>query len=89
MRSVKIIIFSVITVCILSTIMIRQVIASYNESDMRQAEQFIQSLPQACSNSYITTKKDGTVVINLNCRKGSNTTVGTIEIKNGVIRRIK
>ena len=62
---------------------------SYSDSDMRQAEQFVNSLPAACSSSYITTKSDGTVVIHLKCRKGNDSTTGIIEIKNGVVKKIR
>ncbi len=61
----------------------------YSDSDMRQAEQFVNSLPAACSSSYITTKSDGTVVIHLKCRKGNDSTTGIIEIKNGVVKKIR
>lgn len=59
-----------------------------NQNDMRQAEKFIDSLPGACSESYITTKSDGTVVVHLRCRKGNDSTNGRIEIKNGVVKQI-
>lgn len=60
-----------------------------NQRDMRQAEQFIDSLPTACSGSYITTKGDGTVVIHLHCRKANESTNGKIEIKDGIVKRIE
>ncbi len=63
--------------------------ASYSASDMRQAEKFISSLPVACSGSYITTKQDGTVVINIRCKSSSDSTNGVIEIKNGIVKQVR
>jgi hypothetical protein len=60
-----------------------------NTRDMQQAKTFLNSLPAACSNSYISSKNDGTVVIHVLCRKGSEPTNSLIEIKNGIVRHIE
>jgi len=57
--------------------------------DVQQAQTFIDSLPSACSNSYLSSKSDGTVVVHVLCRKDSDSTSGLIEIKNGIVRKIK
>jgi len=54
-----------------------------NTRDRQQAQTFIKSLPTACSNSYISSKSDGTVVVHVLCRRGTDSMNGLIEIKNG------
>jgi SH3-like domain-containing protein len=60
-----------------------------NTRDMQQAQTFIDSLPSACSNSYISSKSDGTVVVHVLCRRGTDSMNGLIEIKNGIVRKIR
>jgi len=62
-----------------------------NQSDVAQAEKFLNDLPDACSGSYAHATNDGAVVIRLICI-GSSTaksTDGTIIIKNGKVTQIE
>ncbi len=62
-----------------------------NPSDVAQAEQFLNELPDACSGSFAHAKNGGDVVIRLICI-GENTaksTDGTIIIKNGKVTQIE
>jgi len=60
-----------------------------NPDDMKMAEKFIKDLPDACSDSYVTVREDGTVVIRLICANLSNAMSGLITIKDGIVREVK
>lgn len=62
-----------------------------NPNDLRQAQDFISQLPAACRNSRYAVAADGTVVINILCDKNDRSAGmdGTIEIKNGIVKKIR
>lgn len=60
-----------------------------NPADMTQAEEFVSSLPPACSDSTISTGADGTVIIFVACKKEGQSTHSMIEIKNGLVKKIR
>lgn len=62
-----------------------------NPDDLRQARQFVSQLPDNCKDSQISTASDGTVVINFTCIGNSKAPglSGAIEIKNGIVRKIR
>jgi len=62
---------------------------SASPSDVKQANQFISSLPPACKNSSMTTKADGAVAIRILCEGNGQSSDGLIEIKNGVVTKIR
>ena len=62
---------------------------SANPSDIQQGNSFLASLPPACKNSSMSTKSDGTVVVRILCEGNGQSTDGLIEIKNGVVKKIK
>lgn len=72
-----------------STISPQLVQSKTNPADMRQARSFISQLPPACNGSYIILLTDGTVRIHVVCTSDSKSMEGIIEIKNGVVTRIK
>ena len=53
--------------------------------DLKQARKFLDDLPAACSGSYITISKDGTVIIHTVCSGASEFMSGTVSIKNGIV----
>ena len=52
-------------------------------------EEFVSSLPPACSDSTISTGADGTVIIFVACKKEGQSTHSMIEIKNGIVKKIR
>jgi hypothetical protein len=61
-----------------------------NSSDVQQAKNFLEDLPQpACSGSSAYVKSDGTVVINVRCSGNNQSTNGTIEIKDGIVKNVE
>ena len=63
--------------------------AAANPSDLRQAREFLASLPPACARSSIETRSEGTVVISLACAGTDQSLKGSIHIKDGVVTRIQ
>ena len=62
-----------------------------NPNDLRQARDFISKLPEACRNSRYAETTDGTVVINILCDKNERSAGmdGILEIKNGIVKKIR
>ena len=60
-----------------------------NSEDMRQAREFLYQLPPACKNSYISTASDGTVIIYISCEGNDKSMEGSVEIKDGIVKRIR
>lgn len=58
-------------------------------SDVRQAEQFLTSLPAACSGTSASAASDGTITIELKCSGSSQSLNGLIRIKDGVVTDIR
>jgi len=58
--------------------------------DVKRAEMFLDDLPDACKkNSTMATLLDGTVKIYVSCKDGKKSTKGEVEIKGGVVKKIK
>lgn len=60
-----------------------------NPRDVRQAKEFLASLPLACMQSRIAAAVDGTVRIQIACRDASKSMDGTVEIKNGIVTNMR
>lgn len=60
-----------------------------NPDDIRQAEKFLSSLPEACIKSYRTTNNDGSISLYILCNGNGQSTDGLIVIKNGVVTKIR
>ena len=58
-------------------------------SDIKQAQEFLSSLPTACSKSVIRITDDGSVKIGMLCIQGQKRVDGLIVIKDGVETRIR
>lgn len=58
-------------------------------SDVSQAENFLASLPAACSASYAYASSDGTVNIRTICSGNDQSMDGLVAIKNGVVTHIQ
>ena len=78
-------------VCLLCAVTDAYSQSNANPSDLRQAQDFISQLPAACRNSRYAVAADGTVVINILCDKNDRSAGmdGTIEIKNGIVKKIR
>jgi hypothetical protein len=57
--------------------------------DVREANNFLSQLPPACSNSRANNLPDGTVSIRIICSGNNKSVDGLVEIKNGIVRRIR
>jgi hypothetical protein len=62
---------------------------SASPDDVRETNNFLSRLPPACSNSYANTLPDGTVSIRIICNDQSKAVDGLVEIKNGIVIRIR
>jgi len=60
-----------------------------NPADVRQAKDFLASLPLACSGSSASASTDGTVIIRMSCEDASKSMSGSIKIKNGIVTEIQ
>ncbi|WP_145961263.1 hypothetical protein [Salinisphaera sp. LB1] len=60
-----------------------------NQSDVAQANKFLASIPSACSRSYAYALADGTIKIRVICSGNGDSMDGVIEIKNGMVTRVK
>ena len=62
---------------------------SPSSDDVREANNFLSQLPPACSNSYSNNLPDGTVSIRIICSGNNKSVDGLVEIKNGIVKRIR
>jgi ribosomal protein L37E len=60
-----------------------------NPVDIHEAEEFLSQLPPACSSSNAQALSDGTVSIRIVCRGGDKSMDGLVEIKDGIVRKIR
>ncbi len=59
------------------------------EDDIAQAHEFIGSLPLPCRSSVITIEDNDAVSIHIKCEKGNDKLDGVIQIKNGVVTKVR
>jgi hypothetical protein len=60
-----------------------------NPKDVQQAQKFLSDLPPACKNSWSSVSRDGTVVIRIICEKSDKSLDGSVEIKDGIVKKIR
>jgi hypothetical protein len=57
--------------------------------DVRQAEEFLESLPAVCAESSAEARTDGSVTIHVRCDDGSDALDSEMSIKDGIVRELK
>ena len=63
--------------------------SNVNPNDLKQAREFLSQLSPLCKNSSISTSTDGTVIVHILCENKDKSMDGTIEIKNGIVKKIR